>query len=192
MTGKNPQLIEHLESQFGEIESGWTPPEWVDPAIQIVKFRTGKIPSVTVLSTLGLSGFPLQSPVSAKQVRQELFVMVKEAHFDERLPPILDQVARQAARTNTAILRGDLIKKEGPIFLNRKFVALYATLPIYYPESFWSLNDKEQGNVVLCWLLPVKEEEVLYIQKNGWSGFEALLDAAQFDLFDLDRPTLAQ
>lgn len=190
MTTEHTNLIEHLESGFGRIESGWTGSESSDSAIQVVEFRGDRVPAVTVLSTLGLSSFAMRSPVSQKLIRQELFIMTKKDQFDPRLPAILDQVARERARTDAPVLRGDVITKENPVLPNRDFIGLYATLPIYYPRSFWSFRDDELGDVVLCWLLPIRRVEQMYITRNGWSAFENLMDQANWDLFDLERPTL--
>jgi hypothetical protein len=183
-------LIEHLEIYFGKIESGWNPSEWTDPAIQVVEFRHGKIPDVTIVSTLGLSSFALRSTVSMKQIRQELFLMVKNGQLDPKLPAILDQIAREKVRTDTPLLRGEVIQKEGLLLEAGQFAALYVTLPVYYPNSFWSFHDEDMGDVAFCWILPIKDEERRYIDKNGWAAFEELLDKANFDLFDLNRPSL--
>ena len=102
-------LIDHLEANFGRIESGWNSQEPADPAIQVVECRNGRIGGVTAISTLGLSSFALQSPVSKKQIRQELFVMLKDGQLDPRLLAILDQVARESVRTDRPVLRGEVI-----------------------------------------------------------------------------------
>jgi len=183
-------LIDHLEANFGRIESGWYSQEPADPAIQVVECRNGKIGGVTAISTLGLGSFALQSPVSKKQIRQELFVMLKDGQLDPRLLAILDQVARESVRTDRPVLRGEVIQKQNPVLENKDFVALYVTLPIYYPNNFWTFRDENQGDIAFGWLLPIKEKELLYVQQNGWSEFEELVDKAKFDLFDLDRPSL--
>lgn len=190
MSSELPSLVDHLDLYFGRIEHGCRPTEWIDLAIQIAEFRGGKIPGVTVVSTLGLSSFLLQSPVSAKKIRQELFVMAKEGQVDTRLPAILDQVERERARTDTAVLRGDVIAKHGSFLDSGDFGALYATLPAYYPDSFWSFHHEDDVDVVLAGLLPINRKEQLYVSQNGWSAFEELLDNAKFHLFDLERPSL--
>ncbi len=189
MPAKPSSLIEHLELYLGRIESGWKPPEWTDPAIQVVECRFGKIPGVTVFSTVGLSSFALASQVSGKKIRQELFVMVRDEQLDSRLPAALDQVARECARGDKPVLRGEVLGKRGRLLDKGDFIGFYVTLPIYYPNAFWTFNAKE-GQIVFCWLLPIKSKEQSYIQQHGWSAFEELLDKAEVDLFDLDRPSL--
>lgn len=189
MTTKPSSLIEHLELYFGKIESGWKSKEWADSAIQIVECRHGNIPGVIVVSTLGLSNFAMKSRVSGKEIRQELFVILKAEQVDPKLPAALDQIARECARTDKPVLRGEVVEKEGHLLLKGDFVALYATLPIYYPNASWTFQAKE-GEIAFCWFLPIKAEEKLYIQQHGWSAFEEILDKATFDLFDLGRQSL--
>jgi hypothetical protein len=183
-------LVDHMECHFGKIECGWKPKEWNDPAIQIVEFRDGKIPGATILSTLGMSGFALHSSVSKQEIHQELFLMVKDGQLSPKLVAALDQVARERVRSNAAVLRGELIRKQGSLVNTGDFVALYATLPIYYPDTFWRFHDPGVGDVVFGWLIPVTRNEQAYVGEKGWSAFEELLDKAQVDLFDLTRPSL--
>jgi hypothetical protein len=188
---KSSSLIEHLELYFGRIETGWGPGKSVDPAIQVVEFRGGKVPGVTVMSTLGLSSFAMSSTASKKKIRQELFVLVRNGQLDPQLPAALDQVARERVAVDRAVLRGEVLEKQDHIMQQRDFVAFYATLPIYYPNSFWTFHTKDEGgDVVFCWLLPIKKDEQSYVHQNGWAAFEELLDSASFDLFDLGRPSL--
>lgn len=189
MSAEPSSLIDHLELYFGKIESGRESKEWADSAIQVVECRHGTIPGVIVVSTLGLSNFAIKSTVSGKEIRQELFVMVKDEQVDPRLVAALDQVARECARTDKPVLRGEVVEKQNHLLEKGDFVALYATLPIYYPNASWTFHAKE-GDVVFCWFLPIKAEERLYIQQHGWAAFEEILDKASFDLFDLGRPTL--
>jgi hypothetical protein len=120
MTTEPAPLIEHLESNLGRIESGWNSEERADPAIQVVEFRGGKIAGVTVICTLGLSSFVLESSVTIKQIRQELFIMVKDGQLDSRLPAILDHIARESVRTDRPLLRGEVVEKQNPVLKGEK------------------------------------------------------------------------
>jgi len=179
-------LIEHLESQFGTIVGSWCSDDTqYHSSIQIVEFRRGTVNRVTILRTLGLS----HVPIGTNGTRQELFLMIKDGQLDAGLPAILDQVARERVRSEKAVPRGEVISKPGVLPGKGEFVALYAIHPVYYPDSFLTLRDKE-GEILICWLLPIKHEELHYLQRNGWSKFDDLLDHANFDLFDLERPSV--
>lgn len=184
-------LVQHLESQFGRIERGWAAPEYSDSAIQIVEFRGGAIPHVTVLSTLGVSSFTLQSP-SGKPIRQELFLMIKPEQLHPTIPAVLDQIARERVRTDDPLLRGSAVQKQGRLFGSDDITALYCTLPIYYPSDYWTFCDGSDPGIVLCWLLPITLAEFKFVQAHGWQRFEGLLDKATFDLFDLARPSVVR
>ena len=116
--------------------------------------------------------------------------MLRSEQLDAKLPAILDQIAREKARTDMPLLRGEVVYKEGEMIAGHPFVGFYATLPVYYPESFWTFSDEEEGDVIFSWLLPIMDEEQMFIHKHGWSAFEQYVDSAKFELFDLKRPSL--
>jgi hypothetical protein len=87
------------------------------------------------------------------------------------------------------VLHGEVLKVEGLVFPDTNFVGLFATLPVYYPDEMWACKS-DGADVVLCWLLPVTDQEWRFISKSGSAEFEALLDKTQFDLFDLNRPSV--
>jgi Suppressor of fused protein (SUFU) len=192
MEEATPILIQHMERYFGTIQGGFGPRDrevMEGPKVQVIECRGGSVRDVTVISTLGLSRFELASAVSEKHIRQELFLMVKDGQFSGNMPAVLHQIAHERRENSRAVLRGDAIRKEGTLFDSGDFVALYCTLPIYYPNEMWSCHTNER-DIVLCWLLPIREQEWTFLTQNGWSKFEDLVDSAQCDLFDLNRPSV--
>jgi hypothetical protein len=187
-------FVDHLERYFGRIERGWRVPYGqqfpTSPKINFVKCAHGLVADAVVTSTVGLSLHLLHSPRTGKQIRQELFLMAKEQQFDATMPSALGQVVEERLATGKAVLRGEAIWKPGGLFGSTNFVALFATLPVYYPRELWAFNDVERGKIMLCWLLPIKQREYEYLCHHGWSKFENLLDQAQFDLYDLKRSSL--
>jgi hypothetical protein len=186
-----PVIVERMEAVFGNLEHGWTSTPETDKEVQIVEFRNGRVPYCCVLSTLGLSSVHLDSAVSEKKIRQELFVMSKADQLDGRIASALDQLARERVKSKSAILRGDVIQKQGSVIKADNFPAFYATLPIYFPEELWTIHDDRLGDIVLSWLLPIRKTELDFIKENGWRAFEERVDAAKFELFDFNRPDLA-
>lgn len=191
MTTPIPVIVERMEAVFGKIEGGWTSIPETDKEVQIVEFRNGRVPHCCVLSTLGLSSVHLDSLVSEKKIRQEIFVMSKADQLDDRIASALDQIARERIKSKSAILRGDVVQKEGSVTEAGDFAAFYATLPIYFPEELWTIHDDRLGDIVLSWLLPIRKTELDFIKGNGWRAFEERADAAKFELFDFSRPDLA-
>jgi Suppressor of fused protein (SUFU) len=188
---ESPALIEHMELCFGRIQRGFEPPTTGDAVdeVQFVECRGGFVRGVSVVSTLGLSRFALESSTSEKKIRQELFFMAKEDQLPDNAAAVLHQVVGHLTRTSKAVLRGHAIKRPGILFHKWDFVALYSTLPIYYPHEMWTCRS-EGIEVVPCWLLPITEAERGFHARNGWSKFETLLNDARCDLFDLNRPSL--
>src|SRR5579883_582346 len=183
-----PNLIQHIELLFGRIQRGFSVPRDLPetPGVQYVQCKGGAVRDVTVISTVGLSRFGLVSSRSDKRIRQELFVMLKDGQPCGSTPAVLHQIVEERLRSNRAILRGEAIKKAGVLFPSKNFVALFATLPVYYPTEMWTCQT-EQGDVCLCWMLPITDSEWRFHQDKGWSKFESLLDQARYDLFDLNR-----
>lgn len=188
---EDPILIQHMELLFGAIQGGFSIsadlPE--TPGVQYVHCEGGSVANVRVISTLGLSRLEFESATSIKRIRQELFVMVKNGQPYDSIAAVLHQIVNERMHTNQAVLRGEAIRKLGSPFPGKNFSALYNTVPIYYPSEMWTCPTDE-GEVVLCWMLPITAAEWQFLSEKGWLKFETLLDQAPFDLFDLDRPSL--
>jgi Suppressor of fused protein (SUFU) len=178
-----------MELLFGTIQAGFLMPEDLTPTpgVQYASCKEGIVPNVTVISTVGLSRFELASSTSEKTIRQELFMMFRDGEVPKNGAAVIHQIVAGHLYHRAAVLRGEVLRKEGVVFPDTNFVGLYATLPVYYPDKMWTCN-VNGDDVILCWLLPITDQESRFISQNGWSKFEALLEEAQFDLFDLNRP----
>jgi hypothetical protein len=64
--------------------------------------------------------------------------------------------------------------------------AMYVSLPVVFPKSFWVYEDVSPA-VVLVWPIPIHPEEVGYIATHGWNAFEDLLESEDPDLLDFTR-----
>jgi hypothetical protein len=190
-----PPLIEHMEVLFGRIQAGFSIPEDLNatPGVQYVECKGGTVRNVTVISTIGLSRFELASSAghgSHKHIHQELFVMLRDEESPRNIPAVLHQIVMERMQSRAAVLRGEVLRREGWVITDTNFVALYATLPVYYPDQNWICRLEGTDLACFCWLLPITDPECQFISRNGWSAFEDLLEQAKFDLFDLDRPAL--
>jgi Suppressor of fused protein (SUFU) len=185
-------LIQHLELLFGRIQAGFSLPQDVTPTpgVQYAKYQEGTVPNVAVISTVGLSRFELESSKSDKTIRQELFMMFRDGEAPKNASAVLHQVVSARLHHKAAVLHGEVLRGEGPVFPDTNFVGLFATLPVYYPDEMWVCNVND-ADVILCWLLPITDQERRFISQYGSSEFEALLDQTRFDLFDLNRPSVA-
>lgn len=65
--------------------------------------------------------------------------------------------------------------------------SVYASVPMIYDEKFW-LYDGSDPHTIFVWVIALHEEEGNYIRANGWGKFEDLLERADPELWDLQRP----
>jgi hypothetical protein len=191
MEKATPSVIQHMEILFGRIEAGFSLPQDVTPTpgVQYAKCREGSVPNVTVITTVGLNRFELAMSTKDRTVRQELFMMFRDGEVPRNAAAVLHQIVVGRLYHRAAVLHGEVLKGEGLVFPDTNFVGLFATLPVYYPDEMWACKS-DGADVVLCWLLPVTDQEWRFISKSGSAEFEALLDKTQFDLFDLNRPSV--
>ncbi|MFD7428277.1 suppressor of fused domain protein [Streptomyces sp. NPDC059818] len=68
---------------------------------------------------------------------------------------------------------------------------LYAAMPVYFDDGFFSVDLENGTHVSLVWLVPIHGVEANYVTKNGWPAFEEELTKQDPDLFDLDRPPMS-
>ncbi|MFJ6267117.1 suppressor of fused domain protein [Lysinibacillus xylanilyticus] len=183
--------IEFLEGHLGEIEYGWDKDsEGNKLPFQIVKYKKGPFAGTVTYSTLGLSKQNLVSPISKKEIRQEL-IFVSYANFgDKNIPGILQNVGLQAINNNIAYLRGDVIGPYGKLFEHSSFEALYASIPVYFPETFQAFKVDGDLPIIQTWLFPITFDEAKFIKENGWDEFENRLVELDPDLVDFKRQNI--
>ncbi len=182
-------ILDHLEHHLGAMSVGWKGLESGNTCPFIVaKFDRGPTSDSLIFSTIGLSDDPLVSPVSQKLIRHELVLMIRGDN-PKNVPSLLQQVGMQSLATRTPLLRGDVIHRAGTVFANTAMVALYVTIPVYFPEAFRTCNI-DDSSIIFAWLVPITHDEVHYIQKFGWDSFEDKLEQCDQDLIDINRVSI--
>jgi hypothetical protein len=183
-------LIEHLESHLGQIYAGWKGSDGTAWPFQVVRFFGGPIANTVTYCTLGLSNTALASPVSAKQVRQELLFMARPEFCDRNIPAILHQAGTEAISRSRAYLRGDIIGPRGTLVSETSMEALYVSLPAYFPDSFATYKSSKGISCVIAWVVPITSQEAEFAKTNGWEAFEDRLASIDPDLLDLRRKSI--
>lgn len=187
-----PSLVEHLERHFGQIECGWSVSADGDPmAFQVVRFRGTGVAKPVPYGTLGLSKIPLISPVSGKEIRQELIFLAPPEFGDRNIPAILQNVAAEALGLERAYLRGDLIGPRSKLFDGLAFTALYVSVPVYFPDSLQTFVDDGGRAIVFAWLVPITGSEAKFVEAHGWGEFEEVLEHQNPDLVNFAREAVA-
>ncbi|NOV00032.1 suppressor of fused domain protein [Paenibacillus planticolens] len=185
-------FLRFLERHLGTIQYGWSKDgDGNKLPFQIVKYSNGHpFSGTTTYSTLGLSNDTLISPVSGKQIRQELVFVSDSTFGDKNIPGIIQQVGLKALHNKMAYLRGDVIGPYGSLFDNSRLEALNVTVPVYFPEAFHTFFDNENTPIVMSWLVPITLEEANFVRLIGWDKFEDKLEEINPDLIDFNRKGL--
>ncbi|MFE4701407.1 suppressor of fused domain protein [Streptomyces sp. NPDC056738] len=186
------ELIDHLESRLGRMLGAWYPPPGAAPGTpQVAHFRDGKIPGAQAFATIGLSRIPLWQPTTDRHFHLELLTC-EYANRSEgygHFPDVLDYVAGRLVASGEAVLRGDVVPLPVPL-PGGTMTALYAALPVYFDEDFFSVTVENGSDVAVVWLIPITTSETAYIRNEGWEAFENALSRQDPDLLDSNRPEL--
>ena len=174
--------VEHLETYLGPMERGWSSND--TPGVQVCLFRDQPSQGVNTVATLGLSNALLELS-DARRVRQELLLAAREGASPDDLGRILLHVARLLVQRGRAVLRGEVIPL-GQEIEGGGCDALYASIPVVYPDGLSTLRDSEPACVIV-WLVPIHRAEAAFVDASGWDAFEDVLEEANPDLFDLSR-----
>lgn len=174
---------EHLEQSLGKMERGWSSVS--TPGIRVCLFRNQPTSGVDTLTTLGLSNTILAMN-EGRSVRQELMMTVPVDRAKENFARKLLHIAERLVNSGRALLRGDVVDLGGTIASDSSAEALYAAIPVVFPEALATLPDTSPPTVFV-WLIPLLPTEAAFVKSSGWSDFEDRLEASEPDLFDLRR-----
>jgi hypothetical protein len=186
-SGRQMNVADHLEQHLGQMARGWSSSSM--PGVQVCLFLDQPTPGVTTLATLGLSNTVL-SMMDGRAVRQELLMAFHGSRPPEEFAQILLHVADQMCRDDRALLRGDIVPLGSRVATDSAADALYASVPVVFPEGFATLKDTIPPTVFV-WLIPLLRAEVELIRTSGWTEFEDRLETAEPDLYDLGRGSVA-
>lgn len=123
-------------------------------------------------------------------VRQELLFAIRSEQFSEQHVHVILDVVEEVLRQNRALLRGESINLPYVIPGSCMARALYASIPVLFPEGLATLKSTSPPTVFV-WLFPLLPEEKALIESCGWDTIEDRLEAANPDLFDVCRESMA-
>lgn len=177
-------IVTHMEHYLGPVTDGWkTTGEGEVLAFPLARFAPTPQAGWSVMATLGLSALSLTQP-SGRGVRQELLVCWPDEAMDDAVPSHLYAMGKTVLATGEAISLGSVLplpsEPELPSGHAQTWFAWYLTLPFFLPESAAICSTTEPATV-LCWLVPIYEDEARFIDEHGGEAFEQmlLLDRAQ-------------
>jgi Suppressor of fused protein (SUFU) len=185
-----PPLIKHLEQHLGPLAAGWRRDvEGRELPFQVALFENAPGPGNITLTTVGLSKFPLEMN-DGRTVHQELVFACHERFQKWNPQIILQSVGRHAVDSRHALHRGQCM---GPLklFAQSEANGLYSAIPVYFPDSFNSVELGGSTRAVLTWLVPLYPSELDWCRRHGWSSLEAEFARQDPDLMDLQRMPLS-
>lgn len=179
-------IIEHAEKFLGKISQGWKekPSSDID-GLQVVCFKDAPFEAVDTFMTAGLSHHELRIS-DEKKVRQELVLPISRAGLSEMIVSLLLFVCELILRDHDAVLRGQIVRLPMDAAEKLGFDAVYCAIPVFMDDEFATFGESKPPTV-LVWMIPIYRSEADYVDANGWSKFEDLLEEKEPDLFSLGR-----
>ena len=182
-------LIDHLESWLGPIESGWTRDADGNPTpFPVVLFPNGPRPDSVTFATLGMNRYSFKSRGDGRHVHQELMMSVPDALRHGPIPGMLQTVAGEVQESGIAVTHGDVFGPRGALVSGSTLEALYATTPPF-PEEFATYQERER-RIEIVWLAPISHDEAHLVWESGAAAFDALIRDRAPDLVDIYRPSI--
>lgn len=180
-------LIEHIESNLGSIEKGWSL-KFQSRNIQVVKILNCPTLGVSTYVTLGMSDFELNLPNG--KVRQELIFSLYDSHDEEDSASFLLTFCESILQSGKGLLRGEVVGPGDSLISGVKANSIYVSIPVVFDERV-QVYSGGNGNVVFAWIMPLHEAEAHYINESGWNSFEDNLSQIHTDFWDLNRPVMS-
>ncbi|WP_321880465.1 suppressor of fused domain protein [Paraburkholderia bannensis] len=182
-------LIEHLENNLGPIAEGWKDHSAVGDVLQVVRFADQPFKGGATLSTIGLSEYKVFLP-NGKHCRQEFIFAAWDSYPAAQIASFLLTFAAYVRDQKRPLLRGDVVGPSVPLIPGAGANSVYATGPVIFPETL-ARYDSDAIPTTIVWLVPLMHEECLFVKERGWNRFEDALEAANPDLLDLNRASVA-
>ncbi len=180
-------IVEHAEKFLGKISQGWIESA-TEKEFQIVCFKNAPVDGVNTFMTLGLSCHELKIS-NEKTVRQELILpLSNEAPYDV-IVSLLLFICELIITDHRAVLRGQVLRLPVDAIKNFGFEGVYFTIPVFMDDRF-SVFEESRPPTVIVWAIPIYKSEADYVNANGWSKFEELLEEKSPDLFSFRRRPL--
>lgn len=177
-------IIEHAEKFLGKVSQGWKENTSSD-GLQVVCFKDAPFETVDTFMTAGLSRHELTIS-DEKKVRQELVFTVSATGMSDMVVSLLLLICELILRNHDAVLRGQVIRLPMDATERLGFDAVYCAIPVFMDDDFATFEESQPPTVIV-WMIPIYKSEADYVDENGWSKFEDLLEEKDPDLFSLRR-----
>ena len=103
-----------------------------------------------------------------RTVRQELVVSVDSSYEPKAIASFQLRLRAGIKNQDRALLRGDVVGPSEPLILGVKARAVYAAMPVFFPDESQPFLGSEPPTVFV-WLIPLPAEDAEYV-KTKWLG----------------------
>lgn len=154
--------------------------------VGIIKVEDSPSPRATAFVTLGLSDHSLGLTSDESPLRVELMLAV--ADDSEVGANIVATCAFNVINDNMPIGPGSAFRSVIEMYrpnLEMKHV-------LFVPPFSWAVESQHFSTKIVAWLqaVPISELEYQYALENGHDALESKLEAADVDIFDLERSSV--
>lgn len=177
-------VIKHAEKFLGKISRGWKDDTSSD-GLQVVCFKDAPFETVDTFMTAGLSRHELTIS-DEKTVRQELIFPMSATGLSDMVVSLLLFICELILKDHYAVLRGQVIRLPMSATERLGFDAVYCAIPVFMDDEFATFGESQPPTVIV-WMIPIYKSEADYVDENGWSKFEELLEEKDPDLFFFGR-----
>lgn len=183
------ELIAHLEKHLGPIRDGWKDSNSAHK-ITVARFANMPYEKASTYATLGLSDYiaPLGD---GRPCSQELLFAARDEYPPGQIASFLLTFAESLHGRKQALERGDVIGPAQPLISGVTANSVYASMPVIFSPELATFRNQQGQPVVIVWLIPLVPKEAELVRSVGWNRFEDLLEAANPDLLDLNRSSVA-
>ena len=152
--------------------------------ILILEFRNSPIAGATTVATAGLS------ETLAPPLGNELLFTCYDRYYTESVQQLVvsiaDLLAAEARQTGARLRPGAVLGPRGPLLGSTEMTVLGVFPPAIYDPGLARITIPE-GEVTVCWLLPLYESESDWLTRHGFSEFVKRLHILDPDFLDLRR-----
>lgn len=177
------KLIQHIEKYIGTIEGGISTSHEIYGNLSFSYIYNQPFDNIITYLSLGISNHELS--IDNNKIRIELLMSTYNIYSKSEISECLFDISSKILNIHSAPSRGSVI--ESSFFIEKyNIYGFYCTFPVFFEEEFWVLKN-DNFDIFFIWLIPLFKEEIEFIELNGWSKFEDLLEIADCDFWNLTR-----
>ncbi len=176
----------HIERSLGLVNKEWRSEQ--NPEIVVSSIYDTPDDGMTSLVAYSATPKQLLYPDNSPIHQAFIAVATEEAQIDP-LAVLVKHFAKTLWSQPTAMPYGFILRGHEDVLNSTGKTAYYVAPPMYFPQAFSFEQDFEPKTLFL-WLVPITEKEARYVELNGASKFEAIIQRHDANMLDYQRESL--